>query len=631
MRTVRWILDRLSYAKSDAREASRHPLPTSYAESYSSGPRNVSNPLKRRGVPWDHDEEPVAKVARGSAQHDEGAPDSRRLAAASPAPSDSALGSAYPRQSSPPWNRAPRALPSPLSTAFPLSTAPSYVQANAQSVCSPGGTSYHPASSIHTVSTSSATSAHLADLQHQVSLKSLALQTLQQEYATLLQKLQRERIKSQAIEKKTSVAEQEVNELTTRNEELTEQISGLEKQVQDCEQKREEERAGATREKEQWGRMLEMSGRIQSKTAEAKQKLADENAVLLQRLGAHEGEYTRRPEQSRVGFESGSSETNRTSTSNATPADKSVEASLEMSAGSKDSISIDMQCLRRDNAALRSRNEQLTSALAEARRQDRMLSTKVQEVLQSSGIQNTIDKVLPPDNLDSRTTAREELTREKSTLQEPRHEAPKIPTAAAPEGRGTLQRQPIPAKPAAPIQRRGHDFGSSMSLENIASIARAVSPGPAELGFHVEPSTSSPEELIQALGPVPSPVPSLQSASTPARFRGQPSSSARHRRRESQPLVAPIDFIDTEQPSQSHIARSNQTQGSGLTGSSPRSYQSSPGPLASNDSSPDSAYNRSPEHHNGRTDYARRHSQPYLPSAAVSSASAMPPPPRPLS
>lgn len=151
---------------------------------------------------------------------------------------------------------------------------------------------------IHTAPTSSATSQHIADLQHQITLKSLSLQTLQSEYTSLLQKSQRDRLKAQTLEKKSFTADNEINELTTKNEELVEQIKTLETQVEDCERKRETERSDAAREKEQWGKMLELSGRLQAKSADDRQKLVQEKENLQQRLLIHENETALRAKRS---------------------------------------------------------------------------------------------------------------------------------------------------------------------------------------------------------------------------------------------------------------------------------------------------------------------------------------------
>ncbi|KAJ9630704.1 hypothetical protein H2203_001228 [Taxawa tesnikishii (nom. ined.)] len=139
-------------------------------------------------------------------------------------------------------------------------------------------------STVHAVPISSATSAHLADLQHQVTLKTLSLQTLQSEYASLLQKLQRERTKIQAIEKKSAVAEEEINALTARNEDLADQVKALEAQLEEGDQKREHYHREFIAEKAQWVKMLEMGARIQVQGVEEQRNWVEEKARLLRRI-----------------------------------------------------------------------------------------------------------------------------------------------------------------------------------------------------------------------------------------------------------------------------------------------------------------------------------------------------------
>ena len=207
----------------------------------------------------------------------------------SPAHSDSWASSTQPQQQSPSfYGRSLRPLPSPSS----LATASQKALWNgpAAPLGSPPTTANQASTFIHTTPTSTAASQHIADLQHQVTLKSLSLQTLQTEYTSLLQKSQRDRLKSQTLEKKAMAADQEINDLTVRNEELVEQVRILETQLEECEKKRETERSDAVRDKDQWGRMLEMSGRLQAKNADDRQKLVHEKESLQQRLLIYENE-----------------------------------------------------------------------------------------------------------------------------------------------------------------------------------------------------------------------------------------------------------------------------------------------------------------------------------------------------
>lgn len=205
----------------------------------------------------------------------------------SPAHSESWTTSAHHEQQSPRnYGQSLRPLPSPSSMATASYKTP-WSGTSAPSGLSPT-LSNRATSSIHTASTTSAASQHIADLQHQVTLKSLALQTLQAEYTSLLQKFQRDRLKSQTLDKKSVAAEQEVNDLTGKNEELAEQVKTLEAQIEQCEKRREAERSGSLREKEQWSRMLEMSSKLQAKNSDERQKILRERDELQQRLAALE-------------------------------------------------------------------------------------------------------------------------------------------------------------------------------------------------------------------------------------------------------------------------------------------------------------------------------------------------------
>lgn len=648
MRTVQWILDRVRYAKRDVQDVARSGV-VEHHRSRLPSTAGYSNPLKRGADQWEQDDMPTLKLPRPNPSHTDTYPGDRRTSidfamrdptqrsAYSPAPSDSAPGSAYPRQGSPTSGRLPRALPSPSSLAFPQSGSASLVPANAASIGSPG-TSYHPASSIHTVSTNSATSAHLQDLQHQVSLKSLALQTLQTEYATLLQKLQRERIKSQTIEKKTTVADQEVNDLTTRNEDLSEQIKTLESQLQECEKKREAERAEAAKEKDQWGRMLDMSGRLQSKSAADRQRLADEKADLLRRLAKYETSQAGPVE--RPSPPSGQSAhhlfvSTPTSGAEASP-------SLQSNPTSSD----DAEALRQENGTLQARVASLNASLERIRRQYGRLEESVQELV--------VQKDLLRQSLD--TSTQDEASRKEASSDEVMSSGNETeshmatPNAAAMSrlestSRHTKRSPPGPTTLASTIPEPNQNkstLADPFSRENLAHIARAVSPGPAELGFHVQPSTSSPEELIKALGPVPAPLPTIRYSSPFEDHIYSGAGGSKQKRRQSQPFVAPLNLpydhdaglprlpsfrpLSQQTPAHHHpLAQSS--------GTSPHSYHSSPGANLSGTSSPGSASTHSPEWRvAGRHEhaFARRHSQPHLQFATSPSTAAMPPPPRPF-
>ncbi|KAK4635056.1 hypothetical protein CLAFUR4_02176 [Fulvia fulva] len=477
--------------------------------------RNFSPPnlLKRLGEPLDRGEIQSSKRPHSGASGDQayqlgrqGSIDYSARAPRrnpSPPPADSVPGSAHPRLSSPNFERcgSQRTLPSPSSRAYPASAAPSVAYNTAQSGSSPA-TSYQPPSTIHTASSTSATSQHIADLQHQVTLQSLALQTLQSEYASLLQKLQRERVKSQTIEKKTSAADQEVNDLTGKNEDLTEQVKTLEAQLEESERKREDQRQEAAREKEQWGRMLEMSGRLQNRADAEKQRLLEEKNYLTQRLARHDETGTQRPDEQpkqdfpqaeRLRFDShGSGSEQHPDMANAKKYMPSNGISNQH----------DQHSLEQEVVSLRTRVHALRTTLEGVRRHNEELEVTTRGFLEQTGLLwSNVSRALDDDNShESRamSVSRTKIVNTNETW-----------TQKPPEN---SQQPGLPQSPASTRQPGTLEIikDGKISLANIAEVSRAKSAEPQELGFHVPTTTSSPEELIKALGPVPTPLPPIR-------------------------------------------------------------------------------------------------------------------------
>ena len=547
-----------------------------------------------------------------------------------------------------------RALPSPSSLAYPLSAAPSLPPPTAQSVGSPS-TSYQPAVSIHTTPTNSVTSAHIANLQHQVTLKSLALQTLQSEYASLLQKLQRERVKSQTIEKKTGVADQEINELTSKNEELAGQMKYLESQLEESEQKREAEHSEAAKEKEQWGRMLDMDARLHAKNAEEKRKLRDERNHLAQRVAAYEEENTVRYEQIRKDLGSRMDAPQESEDSDRRVSPESASDSDLVSAGTIDSTS-EVARLKREVVLFKARNEILRTSLEETRRHNQDLDERVHGVIQRSGeIGSVIDKALEDEQSASKTKRVETKLPHKpgsgrSTPGQPKsYSSPKVLPTVHISNERVMSKSPHPLEIQTVPKSTASSTASSMTM---ASIARAVSPGPAELGFHVTPSTSSPEELIKALGPVPAPMPAFQFGSTPftqvsgtGRWDSGGRSNQQRKRSAGSvtPWYAPEQREANDKPESGRFRPLSHHVPSPYTSlyravahaeTSPHSYHSSPGPLPDDSSSNSGSLSgQSPDDSgDGTGSYQAATATPttdLLPQQAGDSEKVMPPPSRP--
>jgi hypothetical protein len=131
---------------------------------------------------------------------------------------------------------------------------------------------------------SSAHAAHLQDLQHQISVKTLQLQTLQREYDNLLEKLERQRTKCAILEKKFEVSDVEINTLTDDKEKLQGQIAVLEAQVEELQTSRDEARRQIAANGSQYMRIMEMASRLQAQGAEEKRKWANEREELQERI-----------------------------------------------------------------------------------------------------------------------------------------------------------------------------------------------------------------------------------------------------------------------------------------------------------------------------------------------------------
>ncbi|KAF2234145.1 hypothetical protein EV356DRAFT_181665 [Viridothelium virens] len=160
-----------------------------------------------------------------------------------------------------------RMLPSPSSLNFP--TAPPTLPSNSS-----------PAASYDR----SAHIAHLQDLQRQISIKTLAYETLRREYDSLIENLNRQRTKCATLEKKFEVSDTEINSLTDEKERLQAQVGELEMQVEDLQQKREDERREHDAHHAQYLKILENASLLQEQNAGEKRQWMRERDELEHRL-----------------------------------------------------------------------------------------------------------------------------------------------------------------------------------------------------------------------------------------------------------------------------------------------------------------------------------------------------------
>ena len=210
--------------------------------------------------------------------------------------------------------------------------------------------------------------------------------------------------------------------------------------------------------------------------------------------------------------------------------------------------------------------------------------------------------------------------------------SPTTVPAAHPDSSRTLSQSSNPQDLPSTIQR----VSSSVSM---ASIARAVSPGPAELGFHVTPSSSSPEELIAALGPLPAPM-QFASGHASGKRGGNGAQRKKPRKRDPESSTATANIqLGSIRPQSHFTPPSNTNMGRVIEYvDTLNSYASSPGSMieGTSPSSSESNSRRSSEEDKSAANVVRVGQSAFttgLPHSAFTTdfqpISVMPPPPRP--
>jgi hypothetical protein len=226
-----------------------------------------------------------------------------------------------------------------------------------------------------TAAQTSAQSAHLQDLQHQISVKTLAFQTLQREYDSLLQKLERQRTKCATLEKKFEVSDVEINGLTDEKEKLHIQVATLENQVEELQQGRDEARRQLVANGAQYMRIMEMANRLQAQGAEDKKKWEAERGELEQRIRLLE-------EAMVTGAEDQPLDEDQLATASPTV---STMVLSHNPASSNPSQSETINVLRMEVGRLRSRTQTLETALQTMRRESIAIQVAARHLVDSSG------------------------------------------------------------------------------------------------------------------------------------------------------------------------------------------------------------------------------------------------------
>jgi chromosome segregation ATPase len=222
----------------------------------------------------------------------------------------------------------------------------------------------------------SAQSAHLQDLQHQISVKTLAFQTLQREYDSLLQKLERQRTKCATLEKKFEVSDVEINSLTDEKEKMQVQVTTLESQVEELQQSRDEARRQLIANGAQYMRIMEMANKLQGQGADDKKKWEAERHELEQRIRVLE-------EAMVTGHEHASSETeNPSSASPGIPSIILAHSPATSNVSQTETINV----LRAEVGRLRSRTQTLEAALHTMRRESISIQAAARQLVDSGSV-----------------------------------------------------------------------------------------------------------------------------------------------------------------------------------------------------------------------------------------------------
>jgi chromosome segregation ATPase len=181
---------------------------------------------------------------------------------------------------------------SPPISAFASIQSPAHSQPSSRTLPSPSSYVPYPSSassipsSYGEPSLSTAQASHLQDLQHQISTKTLALQTLQREHDQLLAAFSRSQIRCTTLDKKSQVSDHEINTLSEDKARLQQQVEALEAQVEELTRVKDEAQQQLAADGAQWQRIMAMSSQLQIRSAEeTRQYRSDKEAWERDRDG----------------------------------------------------------------------------------------------------------------------------------------------------------------------------------------------------------------------------------------------------------------------------------------------------------------------------------------------------------
>ena len=142
------------------------------------------------------------------------------------------------------------------------------------------GSSILPPMSPSVYQSKSPKTAHLQELQHQLSTKSLAYQILQGEHDKLLAAFTRSQTRCATLDRKSQASETEINNLLEEQARMQLQIEAYENQVEDLQGSKDEACRQSSSTGAQYTQIIDMSSKLQAKGVEDSKRWKEEKKAL---------------------------------------------------------------------------------------------------------------------------------------------------------------------------------------------------------------------------------------------------------------------------------------------------------------------------------------------------------------
>ncbi|KAK6351602.1 hypothetical protein TWF718_004759 [Orbilia javanica] len=124
----------------------------------------------------------------------------------------------------------------------------------------------------------------VSDLQHKLSTKTLALETLQKEHDRLLGAYSRQQTRSAAIQKKCSVADAEIVSLSAERDRLQEALDQSESQVQELTEQRDSINKRLVARVREYSSIVQLASQMESLSVAERKKWKDRDTLLRSKI-----------------------------------------------------------------------------------------------------------------------------------------------------------------------------------------------------------------------------------------------------------------------------------------------------------------------------------------------------------